>query len=230
MKIIISALSVILLSAWHASDIYAHEVESHYDRIHLSASASTEVENDMVIATLYAEAEGSDATKLSEDVNSRIRWALELAKKQASIKTQTQSYTTSPVYRNSKIWGWRVRQSIRLESRDMLMMSKLLGELQSKLALQGMQFAVSPQRKNEVDDSLIKQAMLAFETRARLVASQLHRKGYRIVDINIATSGRPVVHRQYAARALEMEAASSPAVEAGEQTIQVTVSGEVEME
>lgn len=219
---------VFIQALFFAAQAHAHEVEAHYDRIQLSASASTKVENDMAIASLYAEAEGSDATALSQEVNTKIRWALEQVKKHGGIKTQTQSYTTSPVYRNNKVWGWRVRQSIRLESNDMVLMSELLGQLQQKLALQSMQFAVSTERNKEVEDGLIKQAIQAFENRARLVSSQLRRKNYRIVNINVATSGRPVLQRQFAMRAMAAE--SSPAIEAGEQTVQVTVSGEVELE
>ena len=228
MKTVILVAGLLCQTLLGVAQVKAHDVETFYDRVQLSASASTEVENDTVIATLYAEAEGTDAARLSSEVNTKIHWALEQVKKHSGIKSQSQSYTTSPVYRNNKIWGWRVRQAIRLESRDMVLMSEQLGELQQKLALQGMQFAVSTERKDEADNELIKQAMRAFENRARLVTDQLRRKNYRIVNINIATSGRPVLQRQYAMRAMVAE--SSPAVEAGEQTLQVTVSGEVELE
>lgn len=212
------------------SPLWAHDETLHYDRIHLSASASTKVENDTVIATLYAEAEGSKAARLSDEVNKKIRWALAEVEKHSAVKSQTNAYSTNPVYRNNKIWGWRVRQSVRLESRDMVLMSELLGDLQEKLALQGMHFAISPDLSNKTDDELIVKALEYFETRAKRVSQQLGRKSYRIVDININSAGHSVRRQPQMMRAMAMEMDSSPQVEAGEQTIQVTVSGEVELE
>jgi predicted secreted protein len=208
---------------------FAHDTESHYDRVHLSASAEQQIENDTIIATLYAEEEGSNPTQLADLVNKKIEWAAKRVKKHKDIKLQTNSYSTNPVYNKNKISRWRVRQSIRLESRNMAKVSELLGLLQDKLALQGMQFAVSSELKTKTDDSLIADALSAFENRANQVAKQLKRKSYKIVDINISTSGNARQHNLNVRSAM-MESVSAPTVEAGEQTVQVTVSGSVELE
>ncbi len=203
----------------------------HYDRIHLSVSASAKVENDTMIAVLYAEEEGVQAAELSNIVNRKIRQALETVKRYPAIKHQTNSYSSNPVYRNNKITGWRVRQSIRLESQDMTVMSDVLGKLQQQLALQSMQFAVSTASKDQKDKKLIDEALESFEKRARQVAGKLHRKDYRIVDLTISTSGARNIRPQYQMRAMAMEAdvAVSPAVSAGEQTVSVSVSGVIEL-
>jgi len=120
----------------------AHEHTEHYDRVHLNASAQTQIENDTVIATLYAQEEGSDSIQLADLVNNRVSKAIQLVKQHDDIKLQTSSYSTSPIYHNNKITGWRVRQSIRLESQDMTLMSEVLGSLQQTLSLQGINFAV----------------------------------------------------------------------------------------
>jgi len=207
----------------------AHDVESHYDRVHLSASAQQQIENDTIIATLYAEEEGSNPAQLADLVNKKIEWAVSLVKQHKDIKLQTNSYATNPIYNDKKISRWRVRQSIRLESRNMAKVSELLGQLQEKLALQGLQFAVSSALKTKTDDGLIADALSAFEKRASLVAKQLKRKAYKIVDINISTSGGARINRNYARTAM-VESVAAPAVEAGDQTVQVTVSGSVELE
>ena len=112
----------------------------------------------------------------------------------------------------------------------MAKVSELLGELQSRLALQGMHFTVSPQLKNNTDDALITEALDAFENRARLVTKQLKRKGYKIVDLNISTSGNPGAYRRHDMRAMSMESVSAPVIEGGEQDVQVSVSGSIELE
>ena len=207
----------------------AHETNDHYDRVHLSASAQTQIENDTVIATLYSQEEGSDAVQLANLVNKRINEAIELVKQNDAIKLQTNNYSTSPVYHKNKITGWRVRQSIRLESQDMTLMSEVLGELQQTLALEGTSFAVSPELKNSTDDELIGEALKVFEKRANNITQQLGRKNYKIVDINVATSVNHYTRRNYEVAVMASKVAA-PSIEGGEQTIKVTISGQIELE
>lgn len=207
----------------------AHETTDHYDRVHLSASAQTQIENDTVIATLYAQDEGSDAVQLANLVNKRINEAVELVRQHDTIKLQTDNYSTSPVYHNNKITGWRVRQGIRLESKDMTTMSGVIGQLQQTLALGGMSFAVSPGLKNSTDDELIGEALKVFENRAKNITQQLGRKNYKIVDINVSTSANHFARRNYEVAAMAVKAAA-PSIEGGEQTLQVTISGQIELE
>jgi len=222
--------ALFLFSSFGINNALAHEEETHYDRIHLSVSASAQLENDTMVATVFAQEEGSQAAELSSMVNKRIRRALDLVKQHPEIKHQTNAYSSNPIYSNNKIKGWRVSQSLRLESKDMALMSDVLGKLQSDLALQSMQFTVSPDSKNQQDEKLIDTALEAFEKRAQQVVKKLGRKDYKIVDINISTSGARGVQPQYAMRAMAMDTESSPAISAGEQTVSVTVSGNIELE
>lgn len=207
----------------------AHETVDHYDRVNLSASAQTQIENDTVIATLYAQEEGSDTVQLANLVNERINEAVQLVKQHEAIKIQTSSYSTSPVYHKNKITGWRIRQNIRLESQDMALISGVLGDLQQTLALQGINFSVSPGLKNRTDDKLIGEALKVFAQRAKNITQQLRRKNYKIVDINVSTSANHYARRNYEVAVMASKVAA-PSIEAGEQTIQVTVSGQIEME
>ena len=229
MKYLLPGLLVLFPLQAFAHDTESHHIDGHYDRVHLSASAEQQIENDTIIATLYAEEEGSNPAQLADLVNKKIEWAAKLVKRHKDIKLQTNSYSTHPVYNKNKISRWRVRQSIKLESRNMAKVSELLGQLQDKLALQGIQFAVSSGLKTKTDGGLIADALSAFENRASLVVKQLKRKGYKIVDINISTSGN-MRQRNLNVRAAMMESVAAPTVEAGEQTVGVTVSGSVELE
>jgi predicted secreted protein len=222
--------AILLFSSIGVNNAMAHDDETHYDRIHLSVSATAQLENDTMVATLSAQEEGSQAAELSAMVNKRIRNALELVKKHPQIKHQTNAYSSNPIYNKNKISGWRVSQSLRLESSNMALMSDVLGELQADLALQSMQFTVSPASKNKQDEILIDEALEAFSKRAQQVVKKLERRNYKIVDINISTSGATGVRPQYQMRAMAMDAESSPAVSAGEQTVTVTVSGNIGLE
>ena len=226
-----STLSLLVLfSGVFLNNAWAHEDETHYDRVHLSVSASAQIENDTMVATVFAQEEGSQAAELSNVVNKRIRRALDLVKTHPEIKHQTNAYSSNPIYSNNKIKGWRVSQSLRLESQDMALMSDVLGKLQNDLALQSMQFTVSSASKHEQDEKLIDEALEAFEKRARQVVKKIGRQGYKLVDINISTSGTRGVRPQQM-RVMAMDAVeSAPVVSAGEQTVSVTVSGSIELE
>ena len=70
-----------------------------------------------------------------------------------------------------------------------------------------------------------------LKNRAQQVVKKLGHKNYKIVDINISTSGARGVPPQYQMRAMVMDAAeSAPVISAGEQTVSVTVSGNIELE
>ena len=130
-----------------------------YDRIQLSAEASMPVENDTLTAQLYAQREGSDLSQLADEVNRKISQAVQRVKQVEGVSLQTQGYQTYPVYQQQRVTGWRVRQSLRLESRDSAALSRLLGELQSGLALESLQYSVSPEQRQAAEEQLIGQAM-----------------------------------------------------------------------
>lgn len=222
--------ALFLVTSIGANNAVASDDETYYDRVHLSVSATAQLENDTMVATVYALEEGSQAAELSAMVNQRIRRALDMVKKHPQIKHQTNSYSSNPVYHNNKINGWRVSQSLRLESTNMTLMSDVLGKLQSDLALQSIEFTVSPASKDKQDEKLIDEALEAFSKRAQQVVKKLDRRNYKIVDINISTSGARGVRPKYQMRAMAMDAESTPAISAGEQTVTVTVSGNIELE
>ena len=212
--------------------LLAHgEQETRYDQIHLSASATGSVENDTIVATLSAQEEGKQASKLADKVNQRIRWGIELAKKYPQIKSQIQAYNTQPIYHKSNITGWRVSQTLKLESHKMTEVSELLGELQSQLNLQGIRFSVSPEQQNDAENTLIAEALAAFNVRAKLIAGELGQPNFRLVNMNVSTSGS--VPPPYRGKSMRMEMMSSdvasPSLEAGESKLTVTVNGEVEL-
>ncbi len=207
--------------------------QDHYNRISLSASATGRTDNDTMIATLYAQEEGPEAALLADRVNQRIRWGVDQVRQYDKIKVQTLAYNTYPIYRKDQISGWRVRQSFRIESQNMALVSKLLGTLQSKLALENIHFSVSPAQRNAAQNELIRQALAAFETRAKLVASALHHAEYKIVRLNINTAGgggfQPQPRVMMSMRA-DVADGAPPVVQAGESVLTVSVSGEIELQ
>jgi len=209
----------------------AHEPEPRFNRATFSVSATEDVANDTLVAVLTVQRDGGSARPLAAEVNQVMAWALAKAKEAPSIKVQTLDYQTSPIYQKSTVTGWRVSQSLRLEGRETAAVSDLVGVLQERLNLQQVGYEVSRERRKEVEDRLIGEAIAAFQARAKRVAADLQRRTFRLVQMDVSTGPAPMpVYRQRAMpMAMAEVAAAPPAIEAGTQTITVGVTGEIEL-
>ncbi|MEW6036805.1 MAG: SIMPL domain-containing protein [Pseudomonadota bacterium] len=201
-----------------------------YDRIDLASEAQGEVQNDILVAVLSSEMEGPKAAALAAEVNKAIANAIERVKQAPEIKAQTLGYQTSPVYQKERVSGWRVKQSIRLESLDAARLGGLLGELQQQLHLESVGYETSPQRRKEAEDGRIKEALGAFRQRAELVSRELGRSRYRIVALRVDTGGPPVRPMALGMRAMAADAAAPVPLEAGTQKVEVQLSGTIELQ
>ena len=214
-----------------ALPLQADENQLRYDQINLSAEASQETDNDTLVAVLAAQQEGDDPAVLSDNVNRLITEAIAATKEEPEIKLQTLGYQTSPRYQQQRLIGWRVKQSLRLQSQNGEKLSRLISRLQSKLALESISYSISDERRRQVEESLISRALEAFQKRAQLVTKQLGRESYRLVEVHINNSSQPVQPLRMRAGMMSMEASrAAPSLEAGSQTLRVEVNGRIELQ
>ncbi len=229
----IPPLAIALLAALvTTTTAMAHEIPQNYDRINFRVSAIEEVENDTLVVVMYSERSGQKPSTIADEVNRNIGWAVDLVKKDRAIKLQTLDYRQNPVYKNQSISGWKVRQSIRLESTEIASLSALVGELQGRLSVASLRYAVSIARRGEVEARLIAEALNRFKSRGAQIANELGRSNYRIVKLDVVTSGQtlaPVRMRAVATMA-ESSGVTAPTLEPGVQTVSVHVSGTIELE
>ena len=93
-------------------------------------------------------------------------------------------------------------------------------------------YTISPDLRARAEDSLITQAIVSFGNRARLIAKELGRPGYRIVRLDIVTTGTPVRPRAFQRMAVSMEAADNvtpPVLDSGVQVVRVGINGIIEL-
>ena len=203
-----------------------------YNQIDLSASADQEIPNDLLIATLYTEHEGQRQAEVAERVNKTMVWALAQAKSVTGVTAQTTQYNTYPIYANNTttISGWRARQAVRLEARDAKLLGDLIATMQERLVVESIGFEVSKGARDAAEATLTIQALAQFQVRAEQVASTLGHPGYRVVRLNLGTGGE--IPSPSARGALMMaEKSTAPAqLEAGAQTMNVTVSGTIQLD
>lgn len=206
-----------------------------YDRISLSVSVEEQVAADRLVAVLAAQREGTSAAKLAAEVNTLVDWALAQAQAESRIESETLDYATNPMYTKGNLSGWRVRQEIRLRSREDPALGELVGRLQERLLLESIGYEVSDGRRKEAQEGLIRAGLDAFNARAQLIAKQMGQRRHRLVEMRVETDGDrpvPIFRRMSAAPAMADAGGAPPAprIVAGKQTIRVQVSGVIELQ
>ncbi len=198
--------------------------------IELAAEASRPAANDVIRATVSAEATGTTPGELSRQVNSQIAGALKTAASYPSVKAQNGATSTYPNYsKNGKIDSWRMRSELSLESGDTTALSELLGKLQTSLGVASLVMQPSPDTRKKAENEAMLDAIAAFKARSKLLADALG-KSYSIKQLSVNTDGR-VVQPMFRAAAKSMLSEASPMpVEAGESQISATVSGVIVLE
>ncbi len=229
MKRVVAVLScaLIALTPW----TLAADTTTSYNRVTLNASASQSVGNDLLVVVMFAQAEGRDAAGPANEVNQKMDWALTKAANTDRVVAQTLAYQTNAVYKDSRIRGWRVRQSLRLESANAEVLGDLAGALQERLGIQSIEYQLSETHRRERVTELTDAALQRFTQRAGRVAESLGRESFRLVrlSINDDTHRPPPVMRAMMAEATADRAAPPARFEAGTQRLKVTISGEIEL-
>jgi predicted secreted protein len=209
--------------------------EVHYNQVSVRAEVSQEVQRDLMMVTLYSEAQDTDPAKLAAHITETMNKALGQARQVKDITIRQGSRNSYPIYddKGQKITGWRERSELRLESADFAALSKLTGELLEDLKMGGMDFAISPPARKASEDTLLKDAVAAFKNRAQLVTDALGGNGYKLVSLNLNTSGYPQPYQRAPVmmmKAARAESAPTPEVEAGTRQVSVNADGVIEVQ
>lgn len=227
MKLFAQLCAIVLLSA----GVVAQAEPLHKNIVHLSANASSDIENNLMVVHLTTQHQAKKAPEAGNQVNQDMTWALKEVQQFSDIESQTQQYNTYPIYKDSKIRAWQASQTLRLQSENIDELSKLLLVLQSRLNIQSMNFKPTKASLRKASDALIEDALKAFNHRATLIQKALNAGGYSIVEIHVNTRDNfaPVYHR---AEKLSMTSisASTPAVKSGKSTVNVSVNGKIQLQ
>ncbi|MEQ7920688.1 SIMPL domain-containing protein [Xanthomonas sp. WHRI 1810A] len=208
----------------------------HYNQVSVRAEVNQEVQRDLMMVTLYSESQNTDPAKLAAEITENLNKALGKVRQVKEITVRQGNRNSYPIYddKGQKITGWRERAELRLESADFATLSKLTGELLGEdMKMGGMDFSISKPARKASEDTLLKDAVAAFKTRAQLVTEALGGSTYKLVNLNLNTSGYPQPYAR--APVMMMKAARSdaaaptPDVEAGTAEVSVTADGVIEV-
>lgn len=180
---------LLLLCLWPASIALAADPGEAMNRIEFQVRAEREAANDLSLAILVVESEHSDPARLAADINKTMAWALDQVRASADVRARSGDYRTWPVYNQRRITHWRATQELKLESARTEQLNALIGKLQDRLQVRGMNYAVSPGQRREIEEALTGEALDRFRQRAGAIAERLGASSYDIVLLQVQDDG-----------------------------------------
>ena len=219
-----------LLGACAASPAYAQDP---VDQVGFAIQRVREVENDWLIARVGITREGDDPAALASEASEAIAWGIEVAKGESQVDVRTGSPRTFPISdpKRGTIRRWRATQELVLEGGDSEVLSRLLGRLQERLQLQGIQQTLSRALRERVQDELLLEVIDAYRARAERIAEYMGARGFQLLELRFdgAAPPRPVAMHAVRAMSLELDAAPPP-IEPGPTTVTFGASATIRLE
>lgn len=202
--------------------------------LQLSASASVDVQQDLLQLQLTTAREGTDPAAVQAQLKAALDAALAEAKKAAQpgqLDVRTGNFGLYPRHgKEGRITGWTGSAELVLEGRDFARITQTAGRIQT-MTLGGVSFGLSREQRAKVESEAQALAIQRFQARAGELAKGFGFSGYTLREVAVNANEPGFVPRQRA-MALEARAAVADAavpVEAGKSTVTVMVSGSVQL-
>jgi len=225
------ALGALLASACAA---HASEAPPPAGVVALTASASVDVQKDMMSVTLSVTRDGPDANAVQAALKQAVDAALAEARRAArpgQVDVQTGAFTLYPRTSNKGfIAGWQGTAEVLLEGRDMPAIAALAGRV-TTMTVGRVGYGLSRELREKTESDVSAQAIARYRARAADYAKGFGYAGYSIREVNVSANEPPgVVPMMRAAKSMAASDESGPLpVEAGKAPVTVTVSGTVQM-
>ena len=200
----------------------------------LSSSGSVEVQQDLLSIAMNTTASGTDAAAVQTQLKQALDAALAIARPAVSagqLDIRTGNFSLYPRYdKNGKINGWQGSTELVLEGRDFPRITGTAGKIQS-LTMGNVSFGLSREQRAKVEAQAQSQAIEQFKAKALEVSKGFGFTGYtlREVSINANDQGFQPRPRMVSMQAKSADSDMPVSVEAGKSTVQVNVTGSVQM-
>jgi len=199
----------------------------------LSASATVEVQQDLLFMAMSTTRDGTDSAVVQNQLRLALEAALAEAKKTAQpglMDVRTGNFSLYPRYgKDGKINGWQGSTELVLEGKDFPRITAAAGKIQT-LTLGNVGFALSREQRAKVEGDAQAKAIEGFKQKASEVAKSFGFSGYTLREVSVnANDQGPVRPRVMAMEAKSAMSDSPIPVEAGKASVLVNVSGSVQM-
>lgn len=204
--------------------------------VQLSASAQQEVVQDWLTVVLITRHQAPEAGAVQQQLKQVLERALAHAKPRAAaagLELSTGAFSVQPRYgRDGQVAGWQGSAELLLQGRDVAKVAALAGDTPG-LAVSQMYFSLSREASQRLEAEVRQQAIAHFKASAQQVARDFGFSGYVLREVSVSDGSTPPPVRPRFLMAAEAKAdlASAPVpAEPGKGTVQVTVSGSVQLQ
>ncbi|MBS0609797.1 MAG: SIMPL domain-containing protein [Proteobacteria bacterium] len=220
------------------STVYAQNgpVASPQNVLQLSASGTVEVQQDLLVLTLSATREASEAAAVQTQLQQALDAALAEARRAAQpqqMDVRTGAFGMYPRYgKDGKISGWQGRAELVLQGRDFLRITGTAAKIPS-MSIAQIAFDLSREARAKIEGEAQAKAIEAFKARAAELARGFGFAGYTLREVAVnnnemAPGPRPRMMAMEA-KAASMVADAPVPVEAGKAQVVVNISGSVQL-
>jgi len=204
----------------------------------LSASASMEVQKDVLAVTFSTTKDGVDANAVQAQLKQALDTALAEARRAAKpggeVEVETGNFALYPRYApptssgRAAISGWQGSAELLVHGRDIAAISQLTARI-ATMTIAHVEYRLSREASQRVEGDVAAQAIAAFRARASAYAKQFGYAGYAIREVNVQTSEpgpQPLMRMQ---AQVATAAAEALPVEPGRALVTANVNGTVQM-
>ena len=203
--------------------------------VNLSASSFTEVTQDWLSLTLNTTREAGDASTVQNELKVALESALRVVRefeKGEDLLVRTGQFGLHPRYgTQGRIQGWRGTTELVLEGRDFERITRAAGRVQS-LSIAQLGFSLSRKARQRLESEVQAQAIERFRARAAEVTRAFGYQEYELREVSVSSADEESPMMRAPMMAMEMRAAAADApvpVQPGRSTVNITVSGSVQM-
>jgi len=202
--------------------------------LQLSATGSTETQQDLLSISLSVTREAPDAATVQTQLKGVLDAALADVRRSVlpgQMEVRSGRFSVSARYgRDGRIAAWTGTAEMILDGRDFFLISQTAGRI-TGMTVSGTAFSLSREQLQRAEASAQQQAVERFRGRASELARGFGFNSYTVREVSVQSGEQAPVPRP---RMLALEARSAAAdapvpVEAGRSTVTVTVSGSVQM-
>lgn len=235
MRLAVRTLSVLAAGLWLVAPPAAAQAPVPHNVVQLSATAAVEARQDLLSVTLRTTRDGSEPMLVQEQLKAALEAALADARSTAqagAMEVRSGNFSLVPRQgRDGRISGWQGTAEMVLSGRDFERIAAAAGRIQG-LTVAGVAFGLSREQRERLETQAQAQGIERFRLRAGEVARAFGFSGYTLREVNVSSQelGAPPRPRFMAMEVRSSSATEAPLpLEAGQATVQVTVSGSVQL-
>lgn len=219
---------VFLTPAW----VWADTPKKNQTVATIDATASQEVLQDFVQATVFATATGATAAEVNATLTKDLDQARRGVAVPAGVTISTGQFSTYLDYNDKReVVGWAGRAGLVISGKNLQGVAMVLSQVGKSLAIGSVWFSLSPEVRREQEQALLKTLAQAFNDKATAVTTAFGFSSYEIMTLNFSENavGRPMPMLSRAA-APRMDATNpSLSLEPALTTVSISVTGQVRL-